>query len=233
MMLVTILAYAIACMAQDDVTKFLGIPVDGTKSEMTQKLKAKGFKANAYDKDVLEGQFNGGSVNVYIVTNRDKVCRIMVCDKISVDESSIKIRFNNLVRQFMKNANYIHLDDHSIPADENISIQMLSKNKRYEAVFYQKSEFYKAMEAQDSVAMSKYTDQLVNYLKSNIKYTDEQLSNPTPEMQEEYIQLLYRFALESNENKPVWFMISKDGYSEYYITMYYDNELNQANGEDL
>lgn len=90
MTIVAILAYAIACMAQDDVTKFLGIPVDGTKSEMTQKLKAKGFKANAYDKDVLEGQFNGGSVNVYIVTNRDKVCRIMVCDKNSVDESSIK-----------------------------------------------------------------------------------------------------------------------------------------------
>lgn len=30
--------------AQQDVTKFLGIPVDGSKSEMIQKLKAKGIR---------------------------------------------------------------------------------------------------------------------------------------------------------------------------------------------
>lgn len=29
--------------AQKDVTKFLGIPIDGTMSEMKAKLKAKGF----------------------------------------------------------------------------------------------------------------------------------------------------------------------------------------------
>lgn len=32
--------------------------------------------------------------------------------------------------------------------------------------------------------------------------------------------------------KPVWFMISEYG-GKYYITMYYDNEYNRANGEDL
>lgn len=30
---------SIACYAQKDITKFLGIPVDGTKSEMISKLK--------------------------------------------------------------------------------------------------------------------------------------------------------------------------------------------------
>ncbi len=39
---------------QKDVTKFLGIPVDGTKSAMIQKLKAKGFTYDA-TKDVLRG----------------------------------------------------------------------------------------------------------------------------------------------------------------------------------
>lgn len=32
--------------------------------------------------------------------------------------------------------------------------------------------------------------------------------------------------------KPVWFMISEH-YGKYYITMFYDNEYNRANGEDL
>ena len=44
--------------AQQDVTKFLGIPVDGSKSEMIQKLKAKGYTSSPLDKDVLVGEFN-------------------------------------------------------------------------------------------------------------------------------------------------------------------------------
>lgn len=56
--------------AQKDVTKFLGIPVDGTKSEMIQKLKAKGFTYNSV-KDMLEGEFNGSEVQIAVVTNRE------------------------------------------------------------------------------------------------------------------------------------------------------------------
>ena len=40
------------------------------------------------------------------------------------------------------------------------------------------------------------------------------------------------YALDKATKKPVWFMISKN-YGEYYITMFYDNEYNRANGEDL
>lgn len=40
---VLMLTLSVAMYAQKDVTKFLGIPVDGTKSAMIQKLKAKGF----------------------------------------------------------------------------------------------------------------------------------------------------------------------------------------------
>ena len=88
---------SICAYAQKDVTQFLGIPIDGSKSDMIQKLKAKGFRVDSYN-DVLEGEFNGIDVNVYIVTNGDKVCRIMVCDANPVDERSIQIRFNNLCR---------------------------------------------------------------------------------------------------------------------------------------
>lgn len=101
------LVIALCINAQKDVTKFLGIPVDGSKSDMVQKLKAKGFRTNPYNEDMLDGKFNGVDVNVFIATNKDKVCRIMVCDANSVDERSIQIRFNKLCHQFENNSKYV------------------------------------------------------------------------------------------------------------------------------
>ena len=63
--------FATTANAQKDVTKFLGIPVDGTKAEMIQKLKAKGFTSVGYQ-DVLEGEFNGTDVYLHVVTNNNK-----------------------------------------------------------------------------------------------------------------------------------------------------------------
>ncbi len=60
------------------------------------------------------------------------------------------------------------------------------------------------------------------------KYTKEQLENPTEEIQSEITKL----STEYMPKKLVWFMIS-DFHGEYYISMYYDNEYNRANGEDL
>ena len=68
-----LLICSIALHAQNDVTRFLGIPVDGTKYEMIQKLKAKGFQSTPFDKDVLTGEFNGTDVNIYVVTTNNKV----------------------------------------------------------------------------------------------------------------------------------------------------------------
>lgn len=41
-----------------------------------------------------------------------------------------------------------------------------------------------------------------------------------------------KFGLELITKKAVWFRICEN-YGEYYITMFYDNEYNHANGEDL
>lgn len=90
-----------ASFAQNkDVTTFLGIPVDGTASSMKQKLVSKGFVPKKVGtNEFLEGEFNGCNVNVWIGTNNNtnnnKVYRIMLCDKNTVDEAQIKIRFNN------------------------------------------------------------------------------------------------------------------------------------------
>lgn len=51
-------------------------------------------------------------------------------------------------------------------------------------------------------------------------------------MKSEMMKKALEYMIELYTNKPVWFMIS-DLYGKYYITMFYDNEYNRANGEDL
>ena len=136
---VMLFVFSTALYAQKDVTKFLGIPVDGTKTAMIQKLKAKGFQYNSSG-DYLTGEFNGRDVRISVVTNNNKVYRIMVVDDNNSDETSIKIRFNTLCRQFENNKKYIPLGDYTLSEEEDISYEMTVNNKRYEAVYYQQPE---------------------------------------------------------------------------------------------
>ena len=184
--------FALAICAQEkEVTKFLGIPVDGYKAEMRKKLIAKGFTPKTIDgNELFEGEFNGYDVNVYIITNNNKVYRIMLCDKNTQDAANIKIRFNSLCRQFENNKRYYTPKDFTIPEDEDISFEMTVHDKIYEAGFFQ--------------------------LPDNLSLTDE-------ETEKSAIETL---------NRSVWFRITKF-YGKYFITMYYDNKYNEANGEDL
>ena len=68
------LFFSLSLSAQNEATKFLGIPVDGTKSAMIQKLQAKGFRYNS-TLDRLNGEFNGTDVSLSILTNNKKVWR--------------------------------------------------------------------------------------------------------------------------------------------------------------
>lgn len=180
-----ILMLTFAASAQTNVTQFLGIPVDGTKSTMLQKLKAKGYTYNS-KLDCLEGEFNGRDVRIYIVTNNNKVYRIMVADAYpTAKESDIRIRFNTLCKQFAKNERYIPVNTtggFEIDENEKISTQITLYDKRYEAGYFQLSK--------------SDTDILAKTKRS------------------------------------VWFMIS-ESFGMYSIIMYYDNEENAPNGEDL
>lgn len=227
-----LLLISMTAMAQKrDVTKFLGIPVDGNKTEMKQKLIAKGFTYNAKN-DCFDGEFNGRDVNVYIATNNNKVWRIMVCDANPCSETDIKIRFNNLCAQFSKNdKKYMPLDlgekDYKIPEDEDISYEMTVHNKRYDASYCQSLD----PEYMDTLAVQQ---QLKTMLLQ--KYTQEDLDNPTEKLQEEIQETIQNesmnLVLEMLEKKLVWFMISEN-YGMYSIVMFYDNEYNHSNGEDL
>ena len=215
---------AISMSAQNDVTTFLGIPVDGFKSEMKQKLVSKGFVPKKVGtNEFLEGEFNGTDVQVYIVTNNNKVYRIMLCDVNTRDEADIKIRFNKLVSQFENNKRYTSLDKYTLSDEEDISYEMTVNNKTYEALFYQVPNKEKV----DTLALQK---KIRNELLS--KYTEAELKNPSEEITKEIQNTAIKIGMEMIFMKPVWFRIC-ESYGEYYITMFYDNEYNHANGEDL
>ncbi|MBR2457412.1 MAG: hypothetical protein IKB31_09730 [Bacteroidaceae bacterium] len=217
-----------ASYAQNDVTTFLGIPVDGYKNEMKQKLINKGFVYDS-NNDCFDGEFNGYDVSLYIATNNNKVWRIMLADKHQVNETDIKIRFNKLCSQFSNNKKYTAANfmDFTIPSDENISYEMLVNKKRYEAAFCQEPN----MEMVDTIALQQKIKDAVFE-----KFTKEQIDNPTEEEKNE-IEVAARaaallYSWELMEKKSVWFMINEI-YGKYYISMFYDNEYNRANGEDL
>lgn len=223
--IVSVLLSILVCVslyAQKDVTKFLGFPVDGSKSELISKLKTKGFKVNKVgDDNMLTGRFNGTDVHIFISTENGKVCRVTVCDENSVNETDIKIRFNKLCNQFANNGKYVSLEDYTISDDEDLSYEMTVHSKRYEAQFYQLPEGNAKEDIMGSILQS-----------IQAKYNADEIENASDEIKSQiFIEVATEF-IHSISHKPVWFMISEH-YGKYYISMFYDNELNRPNGEDL
>ncbi len=223
--------FTLSVIAQNDVTQFLGIPVDGSKSEVITKLKSKGFKATSLNNDILEGEFNGNNVYVNIFTNGDKVCRIVATDAVSVDERSIQIRFNNLLRQFENNSKYLTIGDNtSINSDEDLSYEINVHKKRYEANFYQRPVKMADKENWQNIVMARMIEMFATTITE--KYTEEDLANPTKELIDDYDNMMVKAAIDILSKKHVWFMISNYA-GKYYISLFYDNEYNRADGEDL
>lgn len=202
--------------AQKDVTRFLGIPIDGSKSEMIRKLKAKGFEKDSYIEDCLTGEFNGTDVKVGVVTNGNKVYRVFVADATPRSEGDIIIRFNRLCRQFKENGKYLCLDDFTIPDSEDVGYEMTVNNKRYEATYFQ---------------LPTDTATFYNEVRTTIsKYYSQEEFNELSE--EEKVSLLQDVLFDLLSKRSVWFVIG-ESYGSYGILMYYDNKYNMANGEDL
>lgn len=229
--LIALLMLVGTMQAQHQVTKFLGIPVDGTKAEMKRKLVAKGFTPKGYgDNEYLEGEFNGRDVQLFIVTNHNKVYRIAVVDKDRTDETEIRIRYNNLISQFEANSRYETASAQPIDEDTDISYEMTCKNKNFQAVFVQSSG------TQDTDIETLAKDIKVELAK---KFTAEQLANPTTDEKIEIENIKSSAANKLAEQRTqsmlkrlVWFRIVEDS-GEYVIAIYYDNGYNKANGEDL
>lgn len=212
---------AASMMAETYPTKFLGIPIDGTKEEMIRKIQAKGFTLHReYGQEYLSGEFNGSEVHIYVATNNNKVYRIMVSDQKMCTEGQIRISFNNLMQQFQDNSKYLPyvIGQTFIPIEEDISYEMTVKSKLYDAKFVQITH-----EADTSILQQ----DMLNVLQDI----------PTSLLQELEPDVLanYCFAnacIKQYEKNMVWFRIY-EYKGEYYLTIYYDNLYNKANGEDL
>lgn len=208
---------------------------------MVQKLKAKGFTYDA-KLDCLEGEFNGRMVKLHIVTNNRKVWRIVIEDAYPTrNEADIRIRFNTLCRQFSKNRKYIPADqvgDFEIDENEDISGQILLYNKRYEAGYLQitedekktistnKENFEKFKRGQEQL-QKKYDENGENSISETaLEQVKKDIDNTLSDMQTTLS------IWEAISNRSVWFMIAEQ-YGRYSIIMYYDNEYNHSDGEDL
>ena len=117
--------------------KFLGIPVDGSRSEMIRSLTQKGYIYNIY-KEYLMGEFNGNDVIIHVVEYKGMVGRIVVEDAVSLNETEIIIKYNNLIDQFESNGKYIG-ENVKISNKTNIGYEMSHNHNRFESVYYQKS----------------------------------------------------------------------------------------------
>ena len=217
---------AIATSAQKNVTQFLGIPVDGSKTAMIKKLKDKGYTYNA-TLDCMEGEFNGREVTLHIVTNNNKVWRIMVSDAYPTrNEADIRIQFNRLCKQFSQNSKYLPINmtgGYEISESEDISTQMSVYNKRYEAAYYQVTK-----EDQDTTGVQEWL-----FNKIATEYGGEKLESMSEKERETAgISMALEYMLSKIEKKSVWFTIAEQ-YGRYSINIYYDNEYNHSNGEDL
>ncbi len=131
-----LLMLSLSVFAQRQVTKFLGIPVDGSRIAMIEKLKDKGFTYNS-DIDALEGQFNGKNVWIYVKTNNNKVWRIAVVYKNSSDKEQIKIQYNRLINQFANNPRYKVGNAEGLTDEDDIDYEVGVNKKQYQSTFYQ------------------------------------------------------------------------------------------------
>jgi hypothetical protein len=206
--------------SQNDITQFLNIPVDGFKSDMEQKLKSKGYTLIPNSDGVLKGEFNGTNVILSINTNNNKVWRIIVGESNETDETNIKIKFNNLIQQFADNQRYLKQADTTItkfiiPKNEDISYEIASIGKRYEAVFHQKTIKYDSLLKERELLLAK-----------------EELNDKD---KDRLIELAVDIIFEEIKclNKRVWFMIYDNGFNKYRIVIYYENDYNKANGNGL
>ena len=211
----------------ESTLKFLGIPVDGSKSEMIRTLKAKGFEYNS-ESDFLIGDFNGKESEIGIVENHGKVYRVVVFDANTCDAGQIKIRFNNLIHQFENSdSKYFYIfPNNPIPEDEDIHYEILVNKKQYIAEFIY-NPLYGNDELRDRLINEaiEESEEVIKDGKNIEFYSDK----------DNYDQLVSSIAglkVIQMSNSSVWFKIF-EYHGEYYIGLYYDNLLNKPNGEDL
>ena len=234
--IIGILIMCFTVFGQSESTlKFLGIPVDGSKSEIVEALKSKGFEYDS-ESDFLIGDFNGKKSEIGIVENHGKVYRVVVFDADTYDAGEIRIRFNNLIHQFENNDKYFYIvPNEMIPEDEDMHYEILVHKKQYIAEFrynplYGNDELRnrlinEAVEESKLFLEEKKDEKNIDGITFGEFYSDK-------DNYDKLISFHLGLKVIQISNGSVWFKIFEH-YGKYYIGLYYDNLLNAPNGEDL
>ena len=157
------------------------------------------------------------------MTDNNKVWRIVVMDKWVTDEANIKIRFNNLCRQFAKNEKYFPLNENpEILESEMIGYEMLVNKRRYESAYFQ-----------SPVKLSELSEEENNKILSEMGFDKDTVDGLSDSEKKEFDNTFVDYMTEKYwSKKMVWFIINDEGL-KYRIVIFYDNEYNHADGEDL
>ena len=212
--------------------KFMGIPIDGPKKSLIEKIEGKGFTYNPY-KDCLRGQFNGRNVDVYVVDNHGTAYRVFVSFP-ECSENRIRSEYNHLLNQFLRNDKYIGIKDlDEIGEKEDIYYQMEINKKHYGASFayvspdvFDEEQIKMIHEIAEQVKVMNNDD--IQALGESL-WASYQYKSPSAST-EEILTVMNKLLSIAYGN--VWFTLHRDG-GDYRIGLYYDNVKNMPNGEDL
>ena len=210
-------------------TRFLGIPVDGPKSEMVQKLIEKVYNYHA-DEDYFTGFYFGSPVYLFIQTVNGKVSRVVVYDIPQRSEDEIRDRFNLVYDKFKMSSRYTqYQSDTKIAEKESIARKMRQHKKLYKAVFNQVKE--EPANPQNIVLASQAPEEgeTINERLLNDDYTERRRR-----IHAKALAHINEHVVESNETNlnKVWFAISEK-FGKFALILFYDNIANLLDEERL
>lgn len=114
--------------------KFVGVPIGGTKEQMFNALKAKGFEMGY---NGMTGMFNGEHVTLHLNTNHGIVDWVKVVYPRCSEENDTRIKYNTLLSRFNRNAKYVCVNPRAeVPAEERIYWKINENTKYYDAVYF-------------------------------------------------------------------------------------------------
>lgn len=201
---------------EETALKFVGIPIGGTKEQMYNALKAKGFERESYE-EFMTGMFNGENVTLFISTNHGIVDRIKVLYPRCSEANDTRIKYNTLLSRFNRNAKYVCVNPRpEVPANENIYWKIQANTKEYDAVYF---FLHPEVNAKDWVEEFK-REYLKRYKKPLQGFSYE-------EMEEALFCLPMK--VSASVSGVVWFTMT----SIHSIEINYINFKNRPRGEDL
>ena len=221
----------------DDVIRFLGIPVDGSKEEMIIKLKQKGYTYD-YVNDMFNGEFNGSKITGTIQTYHNKVYAIRFTYDVlpGFSKSVVISKFNSLVNQYDLSDKYIsylrfdktlhNIESYRIDPNENIGDEM-RRGRLYKAQY----RYKQGKQLSDTTGLFQYKIEV--YKTIHNVATSRGVSVETyNDIDDDAIKAM--FIMNKLEQDVVGFFITNGtNPGTFNIVFDYYNRRNAPNGEDL